>query len=86
MRLPITVTRQIVNRSLDPLSSAPAVTVIAGETVIIELQGRLEVSCDDQDEDHETLRPGLEIGKLDISDPVSHPMRDMPMDIYIVQI
>ncbi|KAG0144860.1 hypothetical protein CROQUDRAFT_108213 [Cronartium quercuum f. sp. fusiforme G11] len=69
MRLPISVTQK-VHSSQASLSSDSTFTLVNGETVIVELQGKLEISYDEgPNVNQEAIREGLEIGRLDLSNP-----------------
>ncbi|EGG00122.1 uncharacterized protein MELLADRAFT_112052 [Melampsora larici-populina 98AG31] len=66
MRLPISVTP---SKAVQSVTTDSTCTVVNGETIIVELQGKLEISSHDEDIDENSARAGLEIGKLDVSDP-----------------
>lgn len=71
MRLPISVTHDEARQIQLSLGSDSTLTLVNGETVIVELQGKLEISRDDEPNiDEEAARAGLEFGRLDMSDPV----------------
>ncbi|KAH9822373.1 Ctf8-domain-containing protein [Melampsora americana] len=65
MRLPISVTPSKAGQSV----TESTCTLVNGETIIVELQGKLEISSHEKDIDEASARAGLEIGKLDVSDP-----------------